>query len=46
MCWESSDMVRFGLGTLVQDQTMIVKLKRTYNLLVIGPRSLQCETNV
>ena len=43
MGWESSDAVRFDLGPLLQGQTRIPKLKSTYNLLIIGPRGLQCE---
>ena len=43
---ESSDVVRFDLGPLLQGQMRIAKLKSAYNLLVIGPRGLQCETNL
>ena len=46
MGWESSDVVRFDIGPLVQGQTMIAKLKSAYNSLTIGPRGLQCETNL
>ena len=46
MGWESSDVVRFDLGPLVQGQTRIAKLKSADNLLIIGPRGLQCETNI
>ena len=46
MGWESSDVVRFDFEPLLQGQTMIAKLKRVYNLFIIGPRSLQCETNL
>ena len=46
MGWESFDMVRFDLGPLLQGQTRIAKLKSVYNLLIFGPRSLQCETNL
>ena len=38
MCCESSDVVRFDLGPLLQGQTRIVKLKSAYNSLIIGPR--------
>ena len=38
-------MFRFDVGALLQGQTRIVKLKSAYNLLIIGPRGLQCETN-
>ena len=40
MCCESSDVVRFDLGPLLQGQTRIAKLKSVYNLLIIGPRGL------
>ena len=46
MGWESSDVVRFYLGTLLLGQMRTVKLKIDYNLLIIGPRGLQCETNL
>ena len=46
MCCESSDVVRFDLGPLLQGQTRIPKLKSVYNSLIIGPRGLQCETNL
>ena len=39
-------MVRFDVGPLLQGQTRITKLKRAYNSLIIGPRGLQCETNL
>ena len=37
---ESSDVVRFDLGSLLQGQTRIGKLKSAYNSLIIGPRGL------
>ena len=43
---ESSYVVRFDLGPLLQGQTRIGKLKSAYNSLIIGPRGLQCETNL
>ena len=39
-------MVRFDLQPLFQDQTRIAKPKSAYNSLTIGPRGLQCETNL
>ena len=39
MGWESSGVVKFDLGPLLQGQT-IAKLKSAYNLLIIGPRGL------
>ena len=38
-------MVRFDLGSLLQGQTSITKLKSAHNSLIIGGRGLQCETN-
>ena len=46
MGWESFDVVRFKLESLLQGQTRTAKLKSGYNLLIIGPRGLQCETNL
>ena len=46
MGWESFDVVRFDLGHLLQGQTRTPKLKSADNLLIIGPGSLQCETNL
>ena len=46
MGWESFVVVRFDLGLLLQGQTRIAKLKSAQNLLIIGPRGLQCETNL
>ena len=40
MGWESFGVVRFDLGPLLQDQTMIAKLKSAYNLLIIDRRGL------
>ena len=42
---ESSDVVRFDLGPLLQGEMRMAKLKNAYNSLVNGPRGLQCETN-
>ena len=46
MSCESSDVVRVGLGPLLQGQTRIAKLKSAYNSLIIGPRGLQYENNL
>ena len=46
MCCESSDVVRFDLGPLLQGQTRIAKLKRAYNSLIINPRGLGWQTNL
>ena len=43
---ESSGVVRFDLGSLLQSQMRIAKPKSAYNSLIIGPRGLQCETNL
>ena len=40
MGWESSGMVGFDLGLLLQGQTSIAKLKSVINSLIIGPRGL------
>ena len=45
MGYESSDVVRFDLGPLLQGQRRIAKFKTAYNSLIIGPRVLQCENN-
>ena len=42
---KSFDVVRFGLGPLLQGQR-IAQPKSAYNSLIIGPRVLQCETNL
>ena len=39
-------MIRFDCGPLLQGQTTIAKLKSAYKLFIIGPRGLQCETNL
>ena len=46
MSWESFDVFRFDLGSLLQGQTRIAKVKSPYNLFIIGPTGLQCETNL
>ena len=46
MGWESFDVVRFDRGPLLQGQMRIPKLKSADNLLIIGPRGLQYETNL
>ena len=38
MGWESSDVVRFDLWPLLQDQTRVAKLKSAYNSLIIGAK--------
>ena len=38
--WESSGVVGFDLGPLLQGQTRIAKLKSAYKLLITGPRGL------
>ena len=39
-------MVRFDIGPLLQGQMRIAEIKSAHNSLIIGPKSLQCETNV
>ena len=46
MDWESFYVVRFDLGTLLQGRMRIAKLKSAHNSFIIGPRGLQCETNL
>ena len=46
MGWESSDVVRFDLGPLFRGQMRIARLSCAYNLLIIHPRGLQCESNL
>ena len=38
MRWESSGVVGFDLGSLIQGQMRIAKLESAYNSLIIGPR--------
>ena len=40
MGWESSGVVGFDLGPLIQGQTRLAKHKSAYNSLIIGPRGL------
>ena len=40
MKWESSGVVGFELGSLLEGQRRIAKLKSAYNLLIIGPTGL------
>ena len=40
MGWESSGVVKFDLGPLLQGQTRIAKVKSAYNSYIIGPRGL------
>ena len=40
MGWESFGVVGFDLGTLLQGQPRIAKLKSAYNSLINGPRML------
>ena len=40
MACESSDVVSFDLGALLQGQTRVAKFKSAYNSLIIGPRGL------
>ena len=46
MCCESSGVVRFDLGPLLQGQMRTAKLKSAYNLLIIGPRGLGWLINI
>ena len=42
MGWESSNVVGFDLGPLLQGKTRIAKVNSAYNWLIIGLRVLQC----
>ena len=46
MGWESSGVVGFDLGPLLQGQMRTAKLKSAYNSLIIGPRCLGWYTNI
>ena len=41
MGWESSGVVGFDLGPLLQGQTRLAKLKTAYNSLIIVRRGLE-----
>ena len=43
---ESSDVVRFDLGSLLQGQTRAAKLKSAYNSLISGPSVSGCEADL
>ena len=43
---EFFDVVGFDTGPLLQGQMRIAKLKSGYNSLIIGPKGLQCESNL
>ena len=43
---KSSDVVRFYLGPLLQDQKRVARLKSAYNSLIIGSTILECETKL
>ena len=42
MGWESSDVVRFGLGPLLQGQMRIAKFESAYKPIIIGSKGLVC----
>ena len=46
MGWDSSGVVGFDLGPLIQGPTRTTKLKSAYNSLIIGPRGLGWYTNI
>ena len=46
MGWESSGVVGFDLGPLLQGQMRTAKLKSAYNSLIIGPTGLGWQTNI
>ena len=46
MGWESSGVVRFDLGPLLQGQARIAKLKSSYNSPLIGRTGIGIVTNL
>ena len=44
MDWESSNVFRCDLGSLLQGQARVHKLENAYIYLIITPRGLECET--
>ena len=46
MGWEYYNVDKFDLEPLLQGQMRIAKLKSAYSSLIIGPRGLQCETDL
>ena len=44
MRWESSGVLGFDLGPLLEGQMRTAKLKSAYNSLIIGPRGLVFAT--
>ena len=46
MGWESSSMVRFDFGPLLQGQMRVPRVKGACNSLIIGPSGLICVTNL
>ena len=46
MGWESSGVVRFDLGPLLQGQMCTAKLKGAYNSLIICSRGLGWKNNL
>ena len=45
MGWESSGVVGFDIGPLLEGQMRIAKGKSAYNSLIIAPRGLGWQTN-
>ena len=43
MGWETSDVVRFDFGPLLQGQTKIAKLQNPYSPFIIVPRVLDVK---
>ena len=46
MGWESSVVLWFDLGSLLQGPMRVAKLKSAYNPPIIGPSVLGCETDL
>ena len=46
MGWESSGVVGFDLGPLLQGKMRTAKLKTAYNSLILGPGGLVVKANL
>ena len=46
MGWKCSGVFRFDLGPFLEGQMRITLIKSANNLLIIGPRGLQCDNNL
>ena len=44
MCWESSGVVEFDFGPLLQGQMRTAKVKSASTSIIIDPTGLGCDT--